>query len=62
VERDVTVVDASEKGDWSKVRVWYKPVNGVGVKAYPVYGVSYGNAGAMAAAEAPRLKLETAAL
>ena len=25
VEKDVTVVDVSDKGDWSKVKVWYDP-------------------------------------
>ncbi|MBU3078070.1 CHAP domain-containing protein [Sphingomonas quercus] len=61
VERDVTVVDASEKGDWSKVRVWYKPINDVGIKSYPVYGFIYAGAQAAAAAiEAPRLALESA--
>lgn len=60
VERDVTVVDASEKGDWSKVRVWYKPINDVGIKAYPVYGFIYAGAKAAAAAvEAPRAALAT---
>ncbi len=42
VERDVTVVDASEKGDWSKVRVWYASLKDVGIKAYPTYGFIYG--------------------
>lgn len=64
VERDVTVVDASPDNDWSKVRVWYGPINDVGIKAYPVYGFIY--AGAKAAAKAltdgaPKLALDTAA-
>jgi len=63
VERDVTVVDASEKGDWSKVRVWYKPINDIGIKSYPVYGFIYAGAKAAAAAvEAPRLALDTKSL
>lgn len=41
VERDVTVVDASASGDWSKVKVWYAPLKDVGIKAYPVYGFIY---------------------
>lgn len=65
VENDVTVVDASAAGDWSKVRVWYGPIKDVGIKAYPVYGFIYSGAKAAAAAVtagAPRLKLDTAAL
>ena len=42
VERDVTVVDASEKGDWSAVKVWFDPIKSVGIKAYPTYGFIYG--------------------
>lgn len=41
VEKDVLVVDASEKGDWSKVRVWYATIGDVGSKAYPTYGFIY---------------------
>lgn len=41
VEKDVTVIDASEKGDWSKVRVWYASLKGIGTKAYPTYGFIY---------------------
>ncbi|WP_242653553.1 CHAP domain-containing protein [Sphingomonas jatrophae] len=52
VERNVKVVDASANGDWSKVKVWYAPIHGVGIKAYPVYGFIYG--GAKAAAKAVR--------
>lgn len=48
VERDVTVVDASPKGDWSAVKVWYAPIRDVGTKAYPTYGFIYGGAQAMA--------------
>jgi len=42
VENDVTVVDASPKNDWSQVKVWYAPIKGIGIKAYPVYGFIYG--------------------
>ncbi len=41
VEKDVTVVDTSEKGDWSKVKVWYASLKDVGQTAYPVYGFIY---------------------
>jgi len=41
VEKNVLVIDASEKGDWSKVRVWYAGISDVGIKAYPTYGFIY---------------------
>lgn len=44
VEKDVTVVDTSERGDWSKVKVWYASLKDVGQTAYPVYGFIYGGA------------------
>ncbi|MDB5685734.1 MAG: hypothetical protein JWR77_323 [Rhizorhabdus sp.] len=52
VERDVTVVDASEKGDWSAVKVWFAPINKVGNKAYPVNGFIYKSASAATSDEA----------
>ena len=47
VERDVTVVDTSPAGDWSRVRVWYAPVGDLGRTDYPVYGFIYGHAAAV---------------
>lgn len=41
VERDVTVVDASPEGDWSRVKVWFAPIGKVGTTAYPVNGFIY---------------------
>lgn len=41
VERDVTVVDTSAAGDWSEVRVWYAPSNGLGLTSYPAFGFVY---------------------
>jgi len=43
VERDVTVVDASPRNDWSQVKVWFAPIGAVGNKAYPVNGFIYKN-------------------
>ncbi len=40
-------MDASAKGDWSAVKVWYAPIGDVGTHAYPTYGFIY--AGAKAA-------------
>ncbi len=47
VEKDVTVVDVSEAGDWSRVKVWYDPVGDVGTTVYPVYGFIYQSEQAM---------------
>ena len=41
IERDVTVVDVSPKGDWSQVKVWYDPVRDLGSTVYPTYGFIY---------------------
>lgn len=41
VEENVLAVDASPNNDWSQVRVWYAPMNGVGLTAYPVAGFVY---------------------
>jgi surface antigen len=41
VEKDVTVVDVSDKGDWSKVKVWYNPMGDMGNTVYPTYGFIY---------------------
>jgi len=41
VEKDVTVVDVSAKGDWSQVKVWYDPVRDLGNTVYPTYGFVY---------------------
>ena len=41
VETDVTVVDTSDAGDWSRVKVWYAPLGDVGRTDYPVYGFIY---------------------
>jgi surface antigen len=51
-ERDVTVVDASGRGDWSVVRVWYDGEEGLGATRYPVYGFIY----AQPAKHTPRIQ------
>jgi surface antigen len=47
IERDVRAIDVSEAGDWSKVRVWFAPLGGLGKTSYPAHGFIY------AAIEAP---------
>jgi surface antigen len=41
IERDVKVVDVSDDGDWSSVRVWYAPMQDLGTTAWPVHGFIY---------------------
>ena len=41
VEENVTVVDVSDKGDWSAVKVWYNPIDDLGTTVYPTYGFIY---------------------
>ena len=41
IEENVTVVDVSQSGDWSAVKVWYNPINDLGSTVYPVYGFVY---------------------
>ncbi len=41
IERNVRVVDVSESGDWSKVRVWYAPLADLGTSTYPLFGFIY---------------------
>jgi len=56
VEEDVTVVDASEAGDWSAVKVWYGPSNDLGTTVYPTHGFIYKDA------PAPRMQLASASV
>ena len=49
VERDVTVVDASPRNDWSQVKVWFAPIGKVGNTPYPVNGFIYRKGGTQTA-------------
>lgn len=51
VEKDVTVVDVSPEGDWSRVKVWYDPVGDLGTTTYPTYGFIYQDLGAVASSK-----------
>lgn len=53
VEKDVTVVDVSDSGDWSTVKVWYDPARTLGSTPYPTYGFIYPDAAARTSAAAP---------
>jgi len=52
VEQNVTVIDVSPMGDWSRVKVWNDPSADLGSTTYPTYGFIYQNAQAMALAAA----------
>ena len=41
IENNVTVVDVSTGGDWSKVKVLYRPSGDLGTTVYPTYGFVY---------------------
>jgi surface antigen len=43
IEDNVEAVDVSPANDWSEVRVWYAPINGLGATAWPVEGFIYPN-------------------
>jgi len=57
VEKDVTVVDVSPRGDWSQVKVWYDPIRDLGKTAYPTYGFIYQKAN-----DSARSAVQTAAM
>ena len=44
IEKDVTLVDVSPRGDWSAVKVWYDPNRDLGGSTYPTYGFIYPDA------------------
>jgi surface antigen len=44
IEKDVTLVDVSPRGDWSAVKVWYDPSRDLGGSTYPTYGFIYPDA------------------
>jgi surface antigen len=44
IEKDVTLVDVSPRGDWSEVKVWYDPSRDLGGSTYETYGFIYPDA------------------
>jgi surface antigen len=44
IERQALAIDVSDAGDWSKVRVWYAPQHGMGLRENPTYGFIYATA------------------
>lgn len=41
IEEDVLVVDVSDEGDWSAVRVWHSPTGQMGARTNPTFGFIY---------------------
>jgi len=41
IEDDVLAVDVSENNDWSEVRVWFAPIQGLGTTRWPLNGFIY---------------------
>ncbi|GAB5468917.1 MAG: hypothetical protein Kilf2KO_19470 [Rhodospirillales bacterium] len=41
VHRGALVKDVSKNNDWSRVRVWYPPIDDFGSTTYPIYGFVY---------------------
>jgi len=62
IERDVTLVDVSPRGDWSQVKVWYDPSRDLGGSTYPTYGFIYPDAQARTLAASGFNKAENTAL
>lgn len=54
VERNVRAIDVSEKGDWSRVRIWHAGTGDMGITSYPVSGFIYADAPATRFADASR--------
>jgi surface antigen len=51
IEDNVEAVDVSPDNDWSQVRVWYAPIQGLGTTAWPVAGFIYPTREAQAAVQ-----------
>jgi surface antigen len=41
VETNVRAIDVSDAGDWSRVKVWYGPIGGLGTSTYAANGFIY---------------------
>lgn len=62
IERDARVVDVSEAGDWSRVKVWYAGNRGLGDTSYPTFGFIYPGRAATQFADAGGATMRGAAL
>jgi surface antigen len=62
IEKDVTLIDVSQAGDWSLVKVWYGPNRDMGGSVYPTYGFIYQDAQARVLAQSGFAKAENTAI
>ena len=62
VERHVRVLDVSDAGDWSRVRVWHAGSRDLGITSYPVSGFIYTRGVASTFADAEKAQAERGAL
>jgi surface antigen len=62
IEKDVTLIDVSQGGDWSLVKVWYGPNGDMGGSTYPTYGFIYPDAQARMIAASGLSKVENTAV
>lgn len=44
IEDNVRAIDVSPENDWSQVRVWYAPIQGLGTTHWPAHGFIYNRA------------------
>lgn len=61
IERNVEVVDVSDKGDWTAVRVWFAPSQGLGTTAWPTHGFIYSAKAPAAGKAGPALHYDNVA-
>jgi surface antigen len=54
IERNVKAVDVSDKGDWSRVKIWFASLGDLGKTSYPAYGFIYASRAPTETATAPR--------
>lgn len=43
IERNVRAIDVSDRGDWSRVKIWFAGNGDLGMTSYPAYGFIYAN-------------------
>ena len=48
IEDNVKAIDVSPNNDWSQVRVWYHPIQGLGKTPWPIHGFIYNGKGRVA--------------
>lgn len=62
VEKDVTVIDVSDNGDWSEVKVWYDPNRDLGGSTYSTHGFIYQDTSARVMAATGISKVQNGAI